>query len=110
MSEEFQDEMEAINSIYGDNAIVPAGEPGTYVLQLPGEEASSLRLWFPEEYPNEPPAVLGTHHSSGGKKGAGAHDLSLFRSALSSVYQQGVVCLYDAMEEYVARREAGETE
>lgn len=105
MSEELRDEVEAINSIYGDGCLTPADEPSTYILQLPGDEASSLRLWFPDEYPTDPPAVLGTHHSSGGKKGAGARDLGLFRDAVGSVFQEGAVCLFDAVEDYVRRYE-----
>lgn len=104
MSEELLDEVEAINSIYGDGCLVPADENSTYILNLPGN-ASSLRLRFPESYPSHPPEVLGTHHSSGGKKGAGARDLALFKDALTSVFAEGVVCLFDAVEEFSRRYE-----
>jgi hypothetical protein len=105
MSEELRDEVEAINSIYGEGSLTPSDEPGTYILQLPGEEASSLRIRFPNSYPAEPPSVLGTHHSSGGKRGAGARDLGLFREALGSVFQEGIVCLFDAVEDFTRRLE-----
>ena len=105
MSEELRDEVEAINSIYGEGSLTPSDEPGTYILRLPGEEASSLRLRLPDAYPAEPPSVLGTHHSSGGKKGAGARDLGLFREALESVFQEGIVCLFDAVEDFTGRLE-----
>ncbi|KAI9149326.1 Protein IMPACT [Paramyrothecium foliicola] len=104
MSEELCDEVEAINSIYGDGCLVAADEPATYVLKLPGE-ASSLRLRFPDSYPAARPEVLGTHHSSGGRKGAGARDLALFRDALASVFTEGVVCLFDAVEEFSRKYE-----
>lgn len=115
MSEELRDEVEAINSIYGEGCLtvpedeeVGAGEAVTYILKLPGE-ASSLRLRFPDSYPAETaPAVLGTHHSSGGKKGAGARDLGLFKEALEAVFQEGAVCLFDAIEEFSRRREEEE--
>ncbi|PTB69487.1 UPF0029-domain-containing protein [Trichoderma citrinoviride] len=111
MSEDLRDEVEALNSIYGEGCLCPSEDQDasssstTYILQLPGEEASSLRLQFPNSYPAEPPTVLGTQHSSGGKKGAGARDLGLFREALGTVFQPGAVCLFDAVEEFVRRIE-----
>ncbi|CAG9954205.1 unnamed protein product [Clonostachys rosea f. rosea IK726] len=106
MSEELQDEVEAINSIYGEGTLSPASEDSTseYVLNLPGG-ASSLRLRFPASYPEAPPEVLGTHHSSGGRKGAGARDLALFVDALGNAFQPGVVCLFDSVEEFSRRYE-----
>jgi hypothetical protein len=106
-SDELRDEVEALNSIYGEDTLVASDEPATYILKLPGE-ASSLRLWFPDAYPLEPPAALATHHSSGGRKGAGARDLALFRAALTSVYQEGAVCLFDAVEDFGVRYEEEE--
>ena len=102
MGDELRDEVEAINSIYGDNTLTASEEDSsssTYILKLPGD-ASSLRLQFPGSYPSQAPTVLGTHHSSGGKKGAGARDLGLFRDALGAVFQEGVVCVFDAVEEF----------
>lgn len=98
MSEELTDEVEAINSIYGDGSLVQAGEDSDiYVLTLP-EETVSLRLQFPQEYPDVPPSVVSTN-SSGGKRGVAARDLELFRNALGNIYQPGQVCLFDAIEE-----------
>ncbi|KAK7430373.1 hypothetical protein QQZ08_003121 [Neonectria magnoliae] len=111
MSDELQDEVEAINSIYGDGSLVPAdtdddaaSSSSTYILKLPGD-ASSLRLSFPGDYPASPPAVLATHHSSGGRRGAGARDLALFRDVLGTVFEPGAVCLFDAVEDFVRRCE-----
>lgn len=105
MSEELQDEVEAINSIYGDGSLIPSDDDTSiYILKLPGD-ASSLRLKFPSNYPSQPPTVLSTHHSSGGVKGAGARDLGLFRDALTEVFQEGLVCLFDAVEEFTRRAE-----
>lgn len=104
MSDELHDEIEALNSIYGDGTLGPAGgesSTATYILQLPGPEASSLRLRFPEQYPETTaPEVLGTEHASGGRKGAGARDLELFEEAVRQVFQPGLVCLFDAVEEF----------
>jgi len=102
MSEQLADEVEAINSIYGDGTLVKqydGSDQDIYILTLPDETtASALRLQFPPAYPDEPPAVLGTH-SSGGKRGAGARDLTLFRNAVGEVYEPGQVCLFDAIEQ-----------
>ncbi|KAK4143714.1 ribosomal protein S5 domain 2-type protein [Dichotomopilus funicola] len=102
MSEALNDEIEAINSIYGDNTLVQATQdpdPSIFILTLPGENTASLRLQFPAEYPDVPPVVLGTHSlGAAGKHGAAAHDLALFREAVGEVYEPGVVCLFDAIE------------
>ncbi|EJT69673.1 impact family protein [Gaeumannomyces tritici R3-111a-1] len=123
MSEELQDEVEALNSIYGDGTLSPSGDPDIYILQLPGgnsngdgdlpssstapaaEDRPSLRLRLPASYPDEPPAVLGTHSSGGRAPGAAARHLALFRQALGAAYQPGAVCLFDALEELARLRE-----
>ncbi|KAH6892315.1 ribosomal protein S5 domain 2-type protein [Thelonectria olida] len=117
MSDELHDEVEAINSIYGDGSLVPADDtPDTtnnsdppsqssvFILKLPAD-ASSLRLSFPSDYPSSPPSVLATHHSASGKRGAGARDLALFRQVVGLVFEPGVVCLFDAVEEFTRRSE-----
>ncbi|KAH7033004.1 ribosomal protein S5 domain 2-type protein [Microdochium trichocladiopsis] len=100
MSEELKDEVEAINSIYGDGCLVesPDGQH-VYILSPPGE-ASSLRIEFPPSYPEEPPAVIGTNSSGAqSRKGDAARELALFRQAVGTVFQPGTVCLFDAIEE-----------
>ncbi|KAK3308726.1 ribosomal protein S5 domain 2-type protein [Chaetomium strumarium] len=101
MSEALLDEIEAINSIYGDNTLTHSAQdpdPTIFILTLPGETAS-LRVQFPHAYPDVPPAVLGTHSSgSAGKRGSAARDLALFRDAVSEAYEPGQVCLFDALE------------
>ncbi|OAQ64818.1 RWD domain-containing protein [Pochonia chlamydosporia 170] len=101
MSDELLDEVEAINSIYGDGSLTLTEDESSsiYILKLPGD-ASSLKIQFPASYPAQPPIVLGTHHSSGGVKGAGARDVRLFNDVLSSVFDPGSVCLFDAVEEF----------
>ncbi|KAG6062214.1 hypothetical protein E4U33_006582 [Claviceps sp. LM78 group G4] len=121
MSDDLLDEVEAINSIYGPGSLTPthpdASSAHEYILKLPADEASSclnsptgsstsssLRIHFPDSYPSCAPIVVGTHHSSGGVKGAGAKDLELFRIVLGDVFQEGCVCLFDAVEEFTRRR------
>ncbi|KAI0840004.1 UPF0029-domain-containing protein [Hypoxylon sp. FL0890] len=99
MSEELRDEVEAINSIYGDGCLVPTDDANVYILKPPGE-SSSLRIEFPSTYPAVPPVVLGTNSTGEhGKRGDAARELSLFCEALSTVYEPGAVCLFDAIEE-----------
>lgn len=104
MSEELKDEVEAINSIYGDGCLVPASDhPNIYIL-TPPEESSSLRIEFPPSYPAEPPSVIGTNSTGEhGKRGDAARELSLFRDIIGSVYEPGMVCLFDAIEELKRR-------
>lgn len=106
MSEELKDEVEAINSIYGDGCLVQAGDnPSIYVL-TPPEESSSLRVEFPPSYPAEPPSIIGTNSTGEhGKRGDAARELSLFREIIGSVYEPGMVCLFDAIEELKRRLE-----
>ncbi|KAK7708622.1 hypothetical protein SLS64_006724 [Diaporthe eres] len=49
-------------------------------------------------YPAAPCIPISTN-SSGGKRGVGARDLELFRTALGNIFQPGQVCLFDAVEE-----------
>ncbi|KAK4041671.1 ribosomal protein S5 domain 2-type protein [Parachaetomium inaequale] len=116
MSEALVDEIEAINSIYGDDTLTPSTQdqdPSIFILTLPGDTAS-LRLQFPQTYPDVPPTVLGTHSTgAAGKRGAAARDLTLFRDAVSEVYEPGQVCLFDAIEkvqELLAAVKEGEEE
>lgn len=115
MSEDVRDEIEALNSIYGDGTLGPAmGEApcaNIWILQLPrggedglDEDASSLRIRFPPNYPEaSAPEVLGTEHASGGRRGAGERDLRLFREAVAETWQAGAVCLFDAVEDFNRR-------
>ncbi|KAH6655288.1 RWD repeat domain-containing protein [Truncatella angustata] len=106
MSDELKDEVEAINSIYGEGCLVQASDnPNIYIL-TPPEESSSLRIEFPPSYPAEPPSVVGTNSTGEhGKRGDAARELSLFRDVIGSVYEPGMVCLFDALEELKRRLE-----
>ncbi|KAK1995596.1 RWD repeat domain-containing protein [Colletotrichum falcatum] len=100
MSDDLRDEIEALNSIYGDDTLRPS--PPNYILALPGGPgATSLTLHFSDSYPDVPPEVLGTHSAGeNAPRGAGARDLAVFREAVANVYQPGAVCLFDAIEEF----------
>lgn len=99
MNEDLQNEVEVINSIYGDGSLVARSDHDVYVLRLPQHDAS-LRLRFPPDYPSTPPAVLGTESSGEHtRKGDAAHIVEVFRDALGRLYQPGEVCLFDVVEE-----------
>src|SRR5690348_3293378 len=110
MSEALADEIEAINSIYGDSTLVKlrgAGQEDTYILTLPdignvdsaASSSSSLRIYFSPAYPDKPPSILGTHSlGAHAKRGAAARNLELFRAAVGDVFEPGQVCLFDAVE------------
>lgn len=97
--DELADEVEAINSIYGENTLAGTDEGRIYVLSLP-QETTTLRLRFPETYPDIPPEVLGTQSSGDhAKKGEAAHILNVFRETLGTTFVPGQVCLFDVIEE-----------
>ncbi|PSS22953.1 hypothetical protein M430DRAFT_33606 [Amorphotheca resinae ATCC 22711] len=99
MNEDLQNEVEAINSIYGDESLVATGEEGVYVLHLP-QQAASLRIQFPHDYPDVPPSVLGTQSSGGqARKGEASRIVDVFRETLGKLYRPGEVCLFDVIED-----------
>ncbi|ORY71184.1 ribosomal protein S5 domain 2-type protein [Pseudomassariella vexata] len=106
MSEELKDEVEAINSIYGDGCLVQSSDDtNVYILTPPGESAS-LRIQFPPAYPAEPPMVIGTNSTGEhGKKGDAVRELSILREAVGTVFEPGMVCVFDAIEELTRRLE-----
>ena len=109
MNEDLENEVEALNSIYGENTLTPSEAANIFVLSLPQND-TSLRIEFPEDYPNAPPAVLGVNSSGAhAKRGEANHLLDVFRNAVGRLFEPGVVCLYDVIEDIVAQTE-GSTE
>ena len=97
-------EIEALNSIYGDDTLTLSShtnsEAALYILALPAH-ATTLRLQFPPDYPASPPAVLGPESSGeGSKRGEAASIAECFKDILGKVFRQGEVVLYDAIEEF----------
>ncbi|KAH6689601.1 ribosomal protein S5 domain 2-type protein [Plectosphaerella plurivora] len=120
-SEEVTEEIEVLNSIYGDGTLLPSPQdPGIYILILPStspetdlEDPSSrpsVRISFPSTYPSSSaPSVLATHSAgTSAKPGAAVLTLSLFQHAIESNFTPGTVCLFDAIEDFRTRLEEAE--
>ena len=109
MSEDLQNEVQAINSIYGPDTLVAETplrtDPDTipssysYILSLP-DQSVAFRLQFAPDYPLSPPTVLGTQHVGGEiSKGTGTRITEVVREVLQRVFRHGEVCLFDLLEE-----------
>lgn len=98
MSDDLLNEVEAINSIYGEGSLA-LDDGNIYILHLP-DHNTSLRIQFPEDYPATPPAILGTQSSGeNARKGEAAHLVDYARDVLGRLYQPGEVCMFDIIEE-----------
>ncbi|KAI9767011.1 MAG: eIF2 kinase Gcn2p negative regulator [Geoglossum simile] len=99
MNEALQDEIEAINSIYGDGTIQASVGEGSCILRLP-EQSTSVRLHFPQDYPDTPPILLGSEASGEhARKGEASRVVDVVREILGRTYRPGEVCLFDLLEE-----------
>ncbi|KAK4989577.1 hypothetical protein LTR66_007026 [Elasticomyces elasticus] len=97
MNANLEDEILSINSIYGEKTLTLI-ESDIYSLQIPSL-STSLRIEFPLAYPDAPPSVLGTQSVGLETKGEGHHLVVLARDVLAQVYQPGLPCIFDLLEE-----------
>ena len=99
MSEELENEIEALNSIYGADTVRKADESKVYILSL-SQHNISLRVSFPQDYPESMPQILGTQSTGENtKKGFGKYILDIARRILESVFVPGSVCLFDLLQD-----------
>ncbi|KAL8799708.1 MAG: hypothetical protein Q9182_005686 [Xanthomendoza sp. 2 TL-2023] len=102
MIEDIEDELEAINSIYGETTLRKASSPSApedYLLTIPQHEAT-IRLWIPDQYPTtclQITAVEGVGSAS--PKGYGTHVLKTARQVVQGVFVVGQVCIFDLVQE-----------
>ena len=103
MSDELNDEVISINSIYDKNTLsLLSGH--IYALTLPALPAISFRVGFPADYPDAPPSILGTQKvGEGTAKGEGNHLVDLVRHVLAEIYVVGAPCVFDLVEEVEQR-------
>lgn len=95
------DELEAVNSIYGDGTVIVesvGSQEDLAALKLP-ELSISFFLAFPAEYPNAPPSIAGIKSTGGSAKGESDAALSILRDVLARIWTAGQVCLFDLVEE-----------
>lgn len=102
MSEDLLEEVESINAIYGEDTTITslAETSNIYALTLPSQPNISLRIEFPQDYPDAPPSILGTQHiGHDTAKGEGNSIVDLVRSILAEIYTPGAPCIFDLIEE-----------
>jgi hypothetical protein len=95
------DEIEAINSIYGDETLCLTSSDETWshaVLKLP-EQPLSFTVTFSSDYPNSPPQINGTQSARTSSKGEGTAAAQVLRDVIARVWSPGQVCLFDVIEE-----------
>src|SRR2546423_1040470 len=100
-SSAFGDEIEAINSIYGDEtlSVTSSDENSSHaILKFPGQRFS-FTLTFPADYPNNPPLISGTQSTHTRSKGEGTAAAQILRGVITRVWTAGQVCLFDVIEE-----------
>ncbi|KAI9854603.1 MAG: eIF2 kinase Gcn2p negative regulator [Vezdaea acicularis] len=99
MSEDLLNEIEAINAIYGEGTLEVTEEASIYILRIPAR-TTSVKLIFPEQYPEAAPRVSGVHSAGDTKqKGKATQTLDLVSQKILDVYRPGEVCLFDLLEE-----------
>jgi hypothetical protein len=100
------DEIEAINSIYGDGTLCPTGSSADAtasashaILTLPDQPLSFILSFAPDYPASSPPHVNGTQSTRSSSKGEGTAAAQVLRDVLARVWAPGQVCLFDAIEE-----------
>ncbi|MDI1485845.1 MAG: hypothetical protein OHK93_004034 [Ramalina farinacea] len=109
MSEDLDNEIEAIRAIYDENTIRPTSNKTIYIFSIPPQHDVSVRLHFPTTYPaDDPPQTRGVESTGPNTaKGYGSHVLGLVDQVLESVFEPGTVCLFDVVQELQSRLSSG---
>jgi hypothetical protein len=103
MENALDDELMSINSIYEEGTLSLVDEDKRIcTLNLSTDIPIKLRVEFPSNYPDAPPAILGTESiGSQAPKGMGNHAVDIARVMLSQVYNIGEPVIYDLVEELI---------
>lgn len=110
MSEDLLNEIEVINSIYGPGTLTPTTTSNVYSLQI-SCFTFPLKIQFDADYPASPPTVLGSDTAGIEiSREASSHAVEVFKTVLAESFVAGQVCLYDVIEEVIARYEAQKEE
>ncbi|KAL8758054.1 MAG: hypothetical protein Q9199_001784 [Rusavskia elegans] len=105
MIEDTENEIEVINSIYGENTLkrVAVVAPESYLLAIPQRDVT-LRLAIPSQCPNVGLQIIGVDSvGSATRKGYGTHVLEIAREVLQEIFTPGQVCIFDLLQDLEQR-------
>ena len=99
MSEDLLTEVEAVNAIFGSKTLLADSQEDVYILKLPNRSIS-VRLLFPQGYPDVPPQILGAESAGhAGKKGDVRDLIDLLKHLLQANFRSGAVCIFDLLQD-----------
>lgn len=111
MIEDTENEIEVINSIYGENTLKRVADlaPESYLLAIPQKDVT-LRLAIPSQYPNVGLQITGVDSvGSVTRKGYGTRVLEIAREVLQEIFTPGQVCIFDLLQDLEQRLDQGFT-
>ena len=100
-----ENEVEVINSIYGENTLkrAPDVAPGVYLLAIPQKDVT-LRLSIPNQYPNVSLQIVAVESvGPATRKGYGTRVLNIAREAVQKIFTPGQVCIFDLLQDLEQR-------
>ncbi|KAL8769422.1 MAG: hypothetical protein Q9209_004650 [Squamulea sp. 1 TL-2023] len=102
MTNDLEDEVEVINSIYGENTLHKETNVTSeaYLLAIPRKDVT-LRLSIPNQYPDICLQITAVDNvGSVARKGFGNHVLNIAREVLQTIFEPGQVCIFDLLQEF----------
>ncbi|KAL8674845.1 MAG: hypothetical protein Q9168_000731 [Polycauliona sp. 1 TL-2023] len=97
MIADLENEIEVINSIYGENTLKKAAE--VYLLAIPQQDVT-LRLSIPTQYPDVGLRITAVDSVGiGARKGYGTHVLELAKDVVRDTFTPGDVVIFDVLQE-----------
>ncbi|KAI4090705.1 MAG: hypothetical protein LQ339_008285 [Xanthoria mediterranea] len=105
MIEDIENEIEVINSIYGEGTLERVADVAlqSYHLAIP-QKAVTLRLSIPTQYPNAGMQITAVDSvGSATRKGYGTRVLEVAREVLQESFTPGQVCIFDLLQDLEQR-------
>ncbi|KAL8858643.1 MAG: hypothetical protein Q9178_004937 [Gyalolechia marmorata] len=100
-----ENEVEVINSIYGENTLkrAPDVAPGVYLLAIPQKDVT-LRLSIPNQYPSVSLQITAVESvGPATRKGYGTRVLNIAREVVQKVLTPGQVCIFNLLQDLEQR-------